>query len=114
MHNNVVIMLSSDVGARNERRFCAVNYNKSPGFEIIHGLLDRFMQLAEVLYGKHDKGYYIRAGEGERWLQTSIMGIVCWHFGIYLFEQGTVASRLYESACSCQFWVNGSISQHQI
>ena len=86
-------MLSLDVGARNERRFCAVNYNKSPGFEIIHGLLDRFMQLAEVPYGKHDKGYYIRAGEGERWLQTSIMGIVCWHFGIYLFAQETVLVR---------------------
>ena len=26
----------------------AVFYNKSPGFEIIHGLLDRIMQLLEV------------------------------------------------------------------
>lgn len=25
---------STDVGARNNRRFCAVNYNKTPGFEV--------------------------------------------------------------------------------
>nr|CAG4634698.1 EOG090X03QT [Alona affinis] len=37
-----------DVGSRNERHLCAVNYNKSPGFEVIHGLLDRVMQLLEV------------------------------------------------------------------
>ncbi|XP_031564796.1 phenylalanine--tRNA ligase beta subunit-like [Actinia tenebrosa] len=37
-----------DVGARNNRRFCAVNYNKTPGFEVIHGLLDRTMQLLEI------------------------------------------------------------------
>uniref|UniRef100_A0A8C4H415 Phenylalanine--tRNA ligase beta subunit n=1 Tax=Dicentrarchus labrax TaxID=13489 RepID=A0A8C4H415_DICLA len=39
---------TKDVGARNSRRFCAVYYNKSPGFEVIHGLLDRTMQLLEV------------------------------------------------------------------
>ncbi|XP_067658646.1 phenylalanine--tRNA ligase beta subunit-like [Haliotis asinina] len=38
----------TDVGARNERRLCAVNYNKTSGFEVIHGLLDRVMQLLEV------------------------------------------------------------------
>merc|ERR1711872_649710 len=40
--------LGTKVGARNERHACAVYYNKSPGFEIIHGLLDRLMQLLEV------------------------------------------------------------------
>ncbi|XP_078356367.1 phenylalanine--tRNA ligase beta subunit-like [Oculina patagonica] len=55
-----------DVGARNHRRFCAVNYNKTPGFEVIHGLLDRTMQLLEVPYtedktSKH--GYYLKAHE---------------------------------------------------
>ena len=39
---------TKDVGARNERRLCAVNYNKTPGFETVHGLLDRIMQLLEV------------------------------------------------------------------
>ena len=37
----------AEVGARNERRLAAVFYNKSPGFEVIHGLLDRIMQLLE-------------------------------------------------------------------
>lgn len=55
-----------DVGARNHRRFCAINYNKTPGFEVIHGLLDRTMQLLEVSY-TDDKtsttGYYLKAHE---------------------------------------------------
>uniref|UniRef100_A0A8C6UDX9 Phenylalanine--tRNA ligase beta subunit n=1 Tax=Neogobius melanostomus TaxID=47308 RepID=A0A8C6UDX9_9GOBI len=51
-----------DVGARNSRRFCAVYYSKSPGFEVIHGLLDRTMQLLEVKPGSTD-GYHIRAAE---------------------------------------------------
>merc|ERR1711972_492619 len=37
-----------DVGAKNQRNFCAVNYDKSPKFEVIHGLLDRVMQLLEI------------------------------------------------------------------
>ncbi len=40
--------LGTEVGARNERHLSAIFYNKSPGFEIIHGLLDRVMQLLEV------------------------------------------------------------------
>lgn len=57
-----------DVGARNHRRFCAINYNKTPGFEVIHGLLDRTMHLLEVSY-TYDKtsttGYYLKAHEDE-------------------------------------------------
>ena len=53
------------MGARNERRLCAVNYNKSPGFEVIHGLLDRVMQLLEVPPGGGDAGYCLKASEGE-------------------------------------------------
>lgn len=49
-----------DVGARNERRLCAVNYNKSSGFEVMKGLLDRVMQLLEVPFEKSERGYYIR------------------------------------------------------
>lgn len=55
---------SSDVGARNYRHFCAVYYNKSPGFEIIHGLLDRVMQLLEVPPNE-ENGYTIKATEGK-------------------------------------------------
>ncbi|XP_029302793.1 phenylalanine--tRNA ligase beta subunit [Cottoperca gobio] len=53
---------TKDVGARNSRRFCAVYYNKSPGFEVIHGLLDRTMQLLEVKPVRGD-GYHIQAAD---------------------------------------------------
>uniref|UniRef100_W5K6P6 Phenylalanine--tRNA ligase beta subunit n=1 Tax=Astyanax mexicanus TaxID=7994 RepID=W5K6P6_ASTMX len=53
---------TTDVGARNNRRLCAVYYNKSPGFEVTHGLLDRVMQLLEVRPGRK-RGYYIQAAE---------------------------------------------------
>ncbi|VDK71367.1 unnamed protein product [Cylicostephanus goldi] len=39
---------TSDVGARNERRLAAVYYNKTAGFEIVHGFLDRVMRLLDV------------------------------------------------------------------
>ncbi|KAF4085749.1 hypothetical protein AMELA_G00098850 [Ameiurus melas] len=51
-----------DVGARNNRRLCAVYYNKTPGFEVIHGLLDRLMQLLDVKPGRNH-GYHIQASE---------------------------------------------------
>ncbi|KAJ0022439.1 hypothetical protein NQD34_009929 [Periophthalmus magnuspinnatus] len=53
---------TKDVGARNSRRFCAVYYSKSPGFEVIHGLLDRTMQLLEVRPGPGE-GYSIKAAD---------------------------------------------------
>uniref|UniRef100_A0A803XP16 Phenylalanine--tRNA ligase beta subunit n=1 Tax=Meleagris gallopavo TaxID=9103 RepID=A0A803XP16_MELGA len=52
-----------NVGARNYRHLCAIYYNKSPGFEIIHGLLDRVMQLLEVPPNE-ENGYTIKATEG--------------------------------------------------
>ncbi|XP_065841069.1 phenylalanine--tRNA ligase beta subunit-like isoform X2 [Oscarella lobularis] len=52
-----------DVGARNERHVCAVHYDKSPGFEVIHGLLDRIMQLLEIKPSDDDEGYYLRASD---------------------------------------------------
>jgi len=64
--SDVVVQDSSkDVKARNIRRLCAVNYNKTPGFEVIHGLLDRLMQLLDVPIStkKDDSGYFIRSCE---------------------------------------------------
>lgn len=70
-HANMLTIMRSlnliclaDVGARNNRRLCAVYYNKSPGFEVIHGLLDRVMQLLDVKPGRN-QGYHIQAAEGE-------------------------------------------------
>lgn len=42
---------SRDVGAKNIRHLCAVHQAKTSGYEVIHGLLDRLMQLLEVPYG---------------------------------------------------------------
>jgi phenylalanyl-tRNA synthetase beta chain len=39
---------TAEVGARNERRLCVVSYNKTSGFEIPHGVLDRMMQVLNV------------------------------------------------------------------
>jgi len=58
-----------DVGARNERRFCALNCNKTPGFEVIHGLLDRLMVVLDKKptadkAKNPDEGYHIVKGSG--------------------------------------------------
>ena len=50
----VLIDASSEVGARNERRVAALYSDKSSGFEIIHSLIDRIMQVryGTVRYGR--------------------------------------------------------------
>ncbi|KAI5749628.1 hypothetical protein M8J76_008848 [Diaphorina citri] len=53
---------TAEVGARNQRNLVAVYYNKSPGFEIIHGLLDRVMQLLQIPLDKTE-GYCIQAAD---------------------------------------------------
>ncbi|KAJ7424106.1 Phenylalanine--tRNA ligase beta subunit [Willisornis vidua] len=60
-----------NVGARNYRHLCAIYYNKSPGFEIIHGLLDRVMQLLEVPPNE-EKGYTIKAAEEQ---ESTVFGV---------------------------------------
>jgi phenylalanyl-tRNA synthetase beta chain len=66
----------AEVGARNERRVCALNCNKTPGFEIIHGLLDRLMQLLEVprSSNKDGIGYYLKAVDGTLFISLLITG----------------------------------------
>ncbi|XP_043657229.1 phenylalanine--tRNA ligase beta subunit [Drosophila teissieri] len=61
----VVADESTEVGARNERRVCAVNCNKTAGFEVVHGLLDRVMQLLSVPWktASGNKGYYLQSTE---------------------------------------------------
>lgn len=64
----VVTDVEAEVGARNERRLCAINCNKTAGFEIVHGLLDRVMQLLEVPWktGNATTGYCLQSVEGNR------------------------------------------------
>lgn len=61
-----------DVGARNERFLSAIYYNKNSGFEVIHGLLDRIMQVIEIPYvsqkDSKKNGFYIRAKKDPRFL----------------------------------------------
>ena len=56
------------MGAKNERLISAIYYNKNSGFEIIHGLLDRIMQVMDIpcisQNGPNKDGYYIRAKYG--------------------------------------------------
>ena len=49
----VLLDAKEDTGARNERRLCAVNCATVSGFEVIHGLLDRVMQMLNVRPGQY-------------------------------------------------------------
>jgi phenylalanyl-tRNA synthetase beta chain len=44
----VLLDPKSDVGAKNVRRVCAAYTGHTDGFEIIHGLVDRIMQLMGI------------------------------------------------------------------
>lgn len=44
----VLLDAGKDVGARNERHVVAVNVNRESGFEVIHGLLNRIMDVLGV------------------------------------------------------------------
>ena len=58
------------MGARNERRLCALNCHKTAGFEIVHGLLDRVMLLLEVPFSidRNDTGYFLREADGKNFI----------------------------------------------
>ena len=51
-----------EVGARNERRLAVVFYNKLAGFEIVHGVLDRIMQVLNVQW---KTGYHLEHTDGK-------------------------------------------------
>ena len=56
-----------DVSARNTRQLCCVYCAKTSGFEVIHGTLDRIMQLLDVPFNEkrvENGGYYIEPSEG--------------------------------------------------
>lgn len=63
----------AEVGARNERRVCAVNCNKNAGFEVVHGILDSIMKALDVEWdNKEDKNqnkdnvYSLKASNGKQ------------------------------------------------
>lgn len=51
----------AEVGARNERRLGAVYCNKTAGFEIIHGFLNRVMQVIGIKWSGDGSGYHLQA-----------------------------------------------------
>ena len=69
--------VSRERQARNERHAAAVWCNKSAGFEIVHGMLDRAMKMLEVPYitnedSEGDTGYYIKETSGKLTFKTDI------------------------------------------
>lgn len=66
---------SRETGAYNERRLCAINCNKTAGFEVVHGLLDRVMQLLETPWTK-DGGYYLQAADDPTYFPGRCANIV--------------------------------------
>ncbi|XP_018580041.1 phenylalanine--tRNA ligase beta subunit [Anoplophora glabripennis] len=69
----------AEVGARNERRICAVNCNRNAGFEIVHGLLDKIMLLFEVPWSptKNSVGYYLKAANDPTYFPGRCAEIIC-------------------------------------
>lgn len=70
----------TEVGARNNRRLCAVYANKSAGFEIIHGLVDRILLLLEIPWSvnKDKNGYYLRTADDPTFFPQRCAEIVCY------------------------------------
>lgn len=64
--NSFFIFITIEVGARNERHVCALYYGKTPGFEIVHGLMDRLMQMLDIPFSAEGgNAYQIKATNGE-------------------------------------------------
>lgn len=78
-----VVLKSSEaeVGACNSRRLCAVYCNKSDGFEMIHGLLDRILQVLEVPWtmNEDENGYYLRAVDDPTFFPNRCAEIFCFN-----------------------------------
>lgn len=58
----VLLDPSRDVGARNVRRLLALTCNTRAGFEVVHGLLDRLMEMLHVPAHPHE-GYHTAAAQ---------------------------------------------------
>uniref|UniRef100_A0A0D6R1C8 phenylalanine--tRNA ligase n=1 Tax=Araucaria cunninghamii TaxID=56994 RepID=A0A0D6R1C8_ARACU len=58
----VILDGEKDVGAANHRRLAALYCNSNSGFEVIHGLVDRIMEVVGVPFVSvgENSGYYIR------------------------------------------------------
>jgi len=70
----VLLDEKSPVGARNERRCCAVVCSNKPGgFEMIHGLLERIMQLNQVSFLYDEDGPFQRKYRLSKGVKPSLL-----------------------------------------
>jgi hypothetical protein len=64
-----------DTNSSNQRNAAAIYYNKAGSFEILHGLLDRIMEVLEVKFSSQaDKGkltYYIKGKDRKNLLRVN-------------------------------------------
>lgn len=70
-----VILLDegSETGARNERHLVAVYSNKEAGFEVIHGVLNRVMEVLDVPHVSDEEGVKKRGGLGYEWKESNAL-----------------------------------------
>lgn len=71
---------NAEVGARNNRHLCAIYCNKSDGFEVIHGLLDRMLEILEIPWSGDQKkdGYYLCADDDPTFFPHRCAKILCY------------------------------------
>ncbi|KAI5074707.1 hypothetical protein GOP47_0010668 [Adiantum capillus-veneris] len=75
----VILDPSKDVGAKNERRLAALYCNANSGFEVIHGLVDRVMQVVGIktVPTGDDSGYFIQPSEEPEFFPGRQASIIC-------------------------------------
>jgi phenylalanyl-tRNA synthetase beta chain len=89
--------------ARNERHAAAVWCNKTAGFEVVHGMLDRIMQMLEVprISGadlQAETGYYIKEANGRPFLLPSaVSSALNFSFADPAFFPGRAATIFYRA-----------------
>ncbi|KAH7432713.1 hypothetical protein KP509_07G036000 [Ceratopteris richardii] len=75
----VILDPKKDVGARNERHLTALYCNANSGFEVIHGLVDRIMQVVGVkaVSVGDNTGYFIQPSEEPVFFPGRQANIIC-------------------------------------
>ncbi|WIA12159.1 hypothetical protein OEZ85_012231 [Tetradesmus obliquus] len=92
----VLLDAERDVGARNERRLVAVHCGKASEFEVIHGLLDRVMQVLNVPREGSNPELEAKLGGGYSWAPSE-------HASFFPGRQATI------SACGQQVGTIGIV-----
>lgn len=69
---------STDVGAKNHRRLAALYCGATSGFELIHGLVDRIMEITGTPFKQpgSNTGYYIKSSDEPEFLPGRQAGII--------------------------------------